>query len=254
MRLELLYNPRLLCERLATESMRRRRLSELRNTPASCLTLGHIDSLELLKIARQLEIDIIYDIGANVGTWSLLAKSLIPDAKIFAFEPLPKHQVAFRDTFQANNDIQLHPIALGSSNSSKTLHITDFSDASSILPPNEESWLKFGVREVAQLPVEVFRLDDYRRTHSLPFPDLLKLDIQGFEVEALRGGAECLSGVKAILVEVSFIEFYEGQCLFHEVVNYLAGFNLFVRALGVNTSIGQPLGQTDVLFLRPGNG
>ena len=91
MRLELLYNARLLCERLAIESVRRRRLAALKGTQAAGLALGHIDTLELVELAGQAGISVIYDIGANVGTWSLLAKSLIPGARIHAFEPLPKH-------------------------------------------------------------------------------------------------------------------------------------------------------------------
>jgi len=51
MRLELLYNPRLLCERLAVESVKRRRLATLKRTQAVGLALGHIDTLELVKLA-----------------------------------------------------------------------------------------------------------------------------------------------------------------------------------------------------------
>jgi FkbM family methyltransferase len=250
MRTELLYNPRLLCERLAAESVRRRRLARLRGTEAARLSLGHIDSLELLDIARPAGIDVIYDIGANVGTWSLLAKSLIPGAQIHAFEPLPKHQRGFLDNFSSREDVTLHSIALGSANAAETLHVTDFSDASSMLPPNEASRSQFGVREVSQLPLQVFRLDDYRLEKQLPLPDLIKLDIQGYELEALKGAPECLRSAKAIIAEVSFIEYYDGQCLFHDLAAYLAEFGLFIRAFGVNTPTGKPVMQTDVLFMR----
>jgi hypothetical protein len=102
MRLELLYNPRLLCERLAIASIRSRRLAKLSNTPARGLSLGHVDSLEFLELARPLGIHSIYDIGANVGSWTLLAKSIIPNAAIEAFEPLPKHHASFQKTSSAS--------------------------------------------------------------------------------------------------------------------------------------------------------
>jgi FkbM family methyltransferase len=250
MRLELLYNPRLLCERLAIESGRRRRFAALKGTQAATLALGHIDTLELVELARQAGISVIYDIGANIGTWSLLAKSIIPSARIHAFEPLAKHQAKFLRTFADREDVTLHPIAVGSDNATETFHVTDFSDASSLLQPNEASWSQFGVREVQQFPLQVFRLDDYRRDKQLSWPELIKLDIQGFELEALRGGPECLTSAKAIITEVSFIEYYEGQCLFHDLVTYLAQFGLFMRAFGINTPTGSPVGQTDVLFMR----
>ena len=252
MRLELLLNPRLLCERLATESIQRRRRGELRGTVGECLSSGHIDSLELLKLARKAGIHVIYDIGANVGTWTLLAKSLIPAAHIHAFEPLPRHQTDFLCKCFTITDVTLHPIAVGSDNSTKAFHVTDFSDASSLLRPTEESWKQFGVREVNELPMQVFRLDDYKKMRHLPNPDLIKLDIQGYELEALRGCSECLESTKAVLVEVSFIEYYERQCLFHEVVSHLGDFGLFVQGFGFSTPTGNTVNQTDVLFMRRG--
>jgi FkbM family methyltransferase len=222
----------------------------LKGTQAVGLALGHIDTLELVEIARQAGISVIYDIGANVGTWSLLAKSLIPDACIHGFEPLAKHQAEFLRKFTGTADVTLHPIAVGSGNATEAFHVTDFSDASSFLKPNETSWSEFGLQEVERLPIQVFRLDDYRRKEQFSWPDLIKLDIQGFELEALRGGPQCLKSAKAIIAEVSFIEYYEGQCLFHDLVTYLAQFGLFLRAFGINTPIGRPLGQTDVLFMR----
>lgn len=82
--------------------------------------------------------------------------------------------------------------------------------------------------------------------------DFLKLDIQGFELEALRGGEETLRQVSAILREVSFIELYRGQCLFHDLAMHLAERGLYVCALGVRTLLGRPLLQADVLFLSEG--
>jgi FkbM family methyltransferase len=250
MRLGLLYNPRMLCERLAAESISRRRLARLNNTPADKLSLGHIDSLELLELVQRARIDVIYDIGANVGTWTLLAKSIIPSAQIQAFEPLVRHCKSFADNIAGVENVTLHQIAVGSENTSAVIHVTNFSDASSLLTPAAASESLFGVRDAEQLDVQVRRLDDYRAEQDLPQPDLMKLDVQGYELEALKGGTECLGSVKAVITEVSFIEYYERQCLFHEVVSYLAKFDLFVLALGVNTVLGSAVGQTDVLFMR----
>ena len=250
MRTELLYSPRLLLERLALASIRGRRLAELKGTPAAVLSLGHIDSLELLKLARETGVRVIYDVGANVGTWSLLANALVPHACVHAFEPLSDHLVGFRENLKGVDDVTLHPIALGLDNLLETLHVTSFSDASSILPPNGLSKAHFGVTEVKQVQVPVRRLDDYRRSENLPWPDLIKLDIQGYELEALRGASECLNAAKAVISEVSFVPYYEGQCLFHEVAVHLANAGLLVTAFGFSTPAGRTLGQTDVLFTR----
>ena len=115
-------------------------------------------------------------------------------------------------------------------------------------------WSQFGVWEVQQLSasgVSAGRLS--ARDSSFRWPDLIKLDIQGFELEALRGAPECLTSAKAVITEVSFIEYYEGQCFFHDLVAHLARFGLFMRAFGINTPTGKPLKQTDVLFMRSAN-
>lgn len=118
------------------------------------------------------------------------------------------------------------------------------------MQPNEASRSQFGVHTVALLPLQIFRLDDYQLDKQIPKPDLIKLDIQGYELEALRGGQECLMSAKAVIAEVSFVEYYEGQCLFHDLVTYLAEFGLFIGAFGINTPTGRSVWQTDVLFLR----
>jgi len=83
-------------------------------------------------------------------------------------------------------------------------------------------------------------------------PDLIKMDVQGYELEVLKGATECLKTVKAVITEVSFKEYYRGQCQFHDILTFLAGFNLFTSAFGINTPIGETLEQTDMLFVRKG--
>ncbi len=250
MRFELLYNPGLLCERLGYKAQQRRRLKKLRHTPARNLAVGHIESLELLECTRVVGIKVIYDVGANVGTWSLLARSVIPEASIEAFEPIPKHHISFNRILRGVEGVNLHPLALGSQNTSAVLRVTDFSDASSFLPLAEASRTQFGVKEVEQLETQMRRLDDYRLEQKMAFPDLIKLDVQGYELEILKGASECLRAAKAVVVEVSFIEYYRGQCLFHDVVEFLAQFGLLLTALGVHTRLGTEMHQTDALFLR----
>jgi FkbM family methyltransferase len=254
MRPKLLYNPRLLCERLAVASERRRRLARLKGTPGGKLSLGHIDSLELLELVRDIDVRVIYDVGANVGTWTLLAKSVLPHAHVHAFEPLPKHCDAFSAVESQFDDVLLHRVALDAEEKHAKLLVTDFSDASSILSLTDSGQSAFGVHEVEQFPLRTITLDHYRETHKLSWPDLIKLDVQGYELEVLKGARECLKAAKAVLSEVSFIEYYEGQCLFHDVASFLADAGLFVRAFGFGTPIGRPIAQTDVLFMRSGNG
>jgi FkbM family methyltransferase len=250
MRAELLYNPRALCERLSVASIRRRRLSRLRRTPAKDLTTGYIDSLELIDIAQSCGVKTIYDIGANVGSWTLLAKSLMPLAKVHAFEPLVTLRGSYLNNTRALTDVVFHNVALASENNTTRFHVTKFIDSSSILPPAPLAKKIFGTEEQEEIEVDARRLDDYRQENGLPFADLMKLDVQGYELKVLEGAKECLTRAKALITEVSFVPLYEGQCLFHDLVSFLAEQNLFVCAFGFGTMLGKRLVQTDVLFVK----
>jgi FkbM family methyltransferase len=249
-RKQLLYSPLLLTERLGAWAASKRRLRRLRATPAEHLTVGHVDSLELLDLVHTLGVHVIYDIGANVGTWTLLARAVIPDACIEAFEPLVQHHELFRRNVDSLDAVTLHPVAIGSCNQAAIMHVTEFSDASSMLPLARASRLEFGVNEVENLELQLRGLDDYQAEARLRPPDLIKIDVQGYELEVLKGAARCLESAKAIIAEVSFIEYYEGQCLFHEIVGFLERYGFTVAAFGVNTVTGRLIKQTDVLFTK----
>jgi hypothetical protein len=93
-------------------------------------------------------------------------------------------------------------------------------------------------------------LDDYVAEASLPLPDVIKLDVQGFELEVLNGSPLCLTKAAAVVTEVSFREYYQGQASFHQIVNFLAEHRLQLVALGEGTVVGERLSQTDALFLK----
>jgi len=203
-RAALLWNLRLLLERAASASLQRRRTGKLRRSVARGLEYGHLESLELLEIAKPLGIGEIYDIGANVGSWTLLAKAVNPDARIHAFEPLATHADRFERRIAEIRGAQLHRVALGRDNVTARMRVTNHSDSSSLLPVADAGRAHFGLAEVGQTITTVRRLDDYRAERALPLPDLIKLDVQGYELEVLAGGVGTLESAKAIIVEASF--------------------------------------------------
>lgn len=252
MRWSLLWQPGVALERVAYLLRQRRRLGRLRDTIAQGLKVGHIESLELLDLCRELDLRSIYDVGACIGTWTLLAKSLFPRAVVHAFEPLATHCAEFGRATAGVADVRLHRIALGATPGNATMHVMSHSDSSSLLAAAPAGRAEWNLEEVTGVQVEVHRLDDYRQALGLEMPDLLKLDVQGFELEVLRGARETLRGARAVIAELSFADYYDHQCRFHEVVGYLAEAGYQLAALGEHTPTGRRLGQADVLFLREG--
>jgi FkbM family methyltransferase len=246
LRKELFYNPRILCERLAAGSLRRRRLAKLRGTPAEILGLGYCDSLELLELCKPFAIRTIYDIGANVGTWSLLARAVIPEAEVHAFEPLEVCRADFLRNTEAVGGVRLHQVALASCDGSATMHVGVVADVSSLLPPTQ----RVSGGKQTKCILQTRSLDSYIAEHGLPNADLLKLDVQGYELEVLEGARGMMRNVRAIISEVSLVPLYHGQCLFGDVVAFLAKEGFVLRAFAETTPTGRCFEQTDALFLR----
>lgn len=251
MRAELLYNPLALIQRIGEWAETRRRLSRLNGTVAAGLLDGHIDLLELLELLRPHNPRVIFDVGANIGTWTLLAKSVFPHAEIHAFEPLKQHATKFRASVKGLTGITLHEVALGPEGVSVKMHVSDYSDASSILEFSAIGRREWSLSKIDEVSLQLRGLDALIAENKISFPDVIKLDVQGFELEVLKGAVQTLSRTRAVIAEVSFKEFYRGQCRFDEVVAFLSANEFHAYAFGARTARGRVLLQTDVLFLRP---
>jgi FkbM family methyltransferase len=238
-------------DRLGRLARQRRRRWRLRGTVAAGLATNQIESLELLEWIRataQPPIAVIHDLGANIGTWTALARAVFPSAVIHAFEPLPAHADSFERRTAGWPDVTLHRVALGATNGTAPLHVTSFSDSASLRPLANAGRDYFGLTDGPTVTVPVATLNDWCTRTNVPVPDLLKLDLQGFELDALRGAENLLPRVRYVLTEVSFAEFYRGQALFTSISRYLADHGFHFAGLGQTTTA--PLVQADALFTR----
>ena len=249
MRLALLYDPLLLLERIGQWANDRRRLRRLRATPAAGLAIGHIDSLELLELLGPAPPRVIYDVGANVGTWTRLAKSVFPLAEMHVFEPLDVHLPQLQDVARSLPNVTLHRVALGPDDGEAVMKVLGYSDASSMLPITDLARRRWQLTEKAAQTVQVRSLDGLRDARGLPVPALLKLDIQGFELEALRGAERTLRETSYVLCEVCFEQYYFGQCTFESLTAFLHGHGYEVFAMA-STDRGSLLRVADVLYVR----
>jgi hypothetical protein len=94
-------------------------------------------------------------------------------------------------------------------------------------------------------------LDELIAEGKVPRPDFLKLDVQGYELEVLKGGERALSSTRAVLLEVSFIPFFERMPVALDVVNFMAarGF-MWYDVLGIyRRRSDDALMQMDVMFV-----
>ncbi len=169
------------------------------------------------------------DIGANRGQFSLAVRHWAPRASVIAFEPLPNPAKIFREIFIGDARITLHEFAIGPQRGGCEMHVSSRDDSSSLLPISSlQSRIFPGTEEASTLLVQVAPLDSFLRAVDIQSPALLKLDVQGFEYEALLGCESLLRVFDRIYCECSFVELYSGQKLAADVIEWLAtrGFSI----------------------------
>jgi FkbM family methyltransferase len=165
----------------------------------------------------------VIDVGANRGQFAVVARERWPAAKLICFEPLPQAAAVLRRVVGENADVEMVEAAVSFAPGTATIHVSRSDDSSSLLAITNRQSVTFpGTDEVATVDVPTTSLD-HHLDGALARPALLKLDVQGFELEVLRGAEKTLSSVDFVVVECSFQEFYAGQAKADDVVRFLHG-------------------------------
>lgn len=188
------------------------------------LVMAGVEHIAVLK--RPLST--VVDIGANRGQFALAARA-ISGAKVVSFEPLPEVAETFRKVFSDDSSVKLYVAAIGEKAERKLIHLSARDDSSSLLEIGDaQSSYFLGTHEVGTLEVAVGTLDDFLTKEDIIRPAMLKLDVQGFELQALAGCKSLISNFDCIYCECSFVELYKSQKLAGEVIIYLntLGFTL----------------------------
>jgi FkbM family methyltransferase len=211
---------------------------------------GVFPSLEHTSVRFGAQFATVLDVGASRGQFALFALARFPDAKLICFEPLPEAQATARKVLAGRN-VELHGVALGSAHGETALHVSARDDSSSLLPIGSRQVAAFpGTHEDRTVDVPVDVLSAYLDDQTAR-PCLLKIDVQGFELDVLRGAGESLNYVDEVFVEASFVELYTGQALASDVICYLAEHDLRLSDIHglVRAADGTAL-QADLLFRR----
>jgi len=208
-------------------------------------------NIELEDLVKDLKFETVFDIGSNKGQFILLIEKLFStDMDIYSFEPIKEILAKQKKFFSNKKNISFFNFALGEKYSKKILNITKRKDSSSLLKIN--SIVKnIDHSVVEKREIEIKSLDEVMKNRNLIKPILAKIDVQGYELEVLKGSSNLLKEIKYIVIEVSENKIYSEQALASNIIEYLNNMNFKVLNETKESKIpGTELKQKDILFIK----
>ncbi|MBS0628577.1 MAG: FkbM family methyltransferase [Verrucomicrobia bacterium] len=178
---------------------------------------------------------VIVEAGTYDGQDTVELSKLLPEAQIYTFEPVPELFNKSAKRLESFNNIKIYNHALSDKTGKGTMYLSEqkgaagiVSMSSSLLAPKEHLIYSPDTLFKNTIEVSTTTIDNWAEENNISTIDVLKLDIQGNELNVLMASPKILSTVKAVLIEVEFVEAYEGQYLFEEIKLWMEewGFEL----------------------------
>ncbi len=195
----------------------------------------------------------IVDIGANEGVFAKDMRARFPEAQIISFEPLRDCYEKLTAIMARDEKFCAYNVALGDRRGETIIHRSSSHPSSSLLTmatlhkklyPNSAGH--------TEETIQVERLDDVLQDAVPEKPVLVKIDVQGFEENVIKGGAKTIRGADIVLVENSFVTLYEGQKLFGDIHEALRSLGFSYRGRSethYNPKTGEPIYE-DSVFIK----
>jgi FkbM family methyltransferase len=189
--------------------------------------------LRRVELIRERGVTLVLDVGANNGPFARSLRASGYPGRIVSFEPQSTAYTDLAAAAAADARWECRRVALGARDGDARLHLAANSSSS--------SFLEMGAQHLRSAPeslyigdedVSIARLDTLRNELVRPNDCIyLKVDVQGLELDVLRGAAETLQQVAVLDIELSLVPLYDGAPLFPEVVGHLGESGFGVLAL-----------------------
>jgi FkbM family methyltransferase len=190
----------------------------------------------------------ILDIGANAGEWSRVAASIFTTSRILMFDGDPENEAVLHNAVREIGARSSYALCLlgAEKKDAVTFYRPEAGTTGSSVLPEMTSYDKEAIR----LPMDT--LDSRTENAGLGAPLLMKLDVQGFELEILKGGRKALEAAEVVITEASLLPYNEGAPLFADVVVFMhqEGFAVYDFCGQNRRESDRALFQTDVVFVR----
>lgn len=187
------------------------------------IPVGMSSPYDIKRFSHKNPVEVIFDVGANIGQTSLFLNRHFPQADIFAFEPIQQTYEILKFNSIKTDKIKPFHYALGAKKSQKTIRIRDNSELNTLVDSSNRAIAESEIIET----VKITTLDDFGRSNQISQIDILKMDVQGYELEVLFGGEYYLSNnlINFVYSEVDFDKSNKECQNFEDIYIYLEKFN-----------------------------
>ena len=212
--------------------------------------IGRMDSLlEDLK-TRGLKCETVLDVGANNAEWSRMAKNIFPNSSFCLIEPQIEMKEKLESFCYQFNDSVYFLAGAGAKKGILTLTIWDDLKGSSFLPNQDQN----STNEKQQRDIDIITIDDLIDSGKIKKPELLKLDVQGFELEALKGAKKTFGYTEVYILEASLFSFSDlpGAPILSDVINFMSERDYVIYDFPgfLRRPFDGALGQCDICFVK----
>ncbi len=160
-------------------------------------SLGVNLEFDLARITSEKPLATIFDVGGNFGQTALRFASAFPPAKVFTFEPVPSSFERLLSAIADHKNIQGHNLAFGDQPGTARLNLTSSAGTNTLVAT---------AATIDSIDVRVDTLDAFAAAQGIGTIDLLKIDVEGFELQVLKGATDLLTRghIRFIFVECVF--------------------------------------------------
>lgn len=195
----------------------------------------------------------VIDIGANDGQFANESSQVFSSSSYHCFEPIPSIFSSLKNRFINNPSFHFYNIALGIEDAIGTINLNEYSPSSSILEMEKlhKDSFEFTKNSTKQ-EIVIKRLDDFIEAINPTQHTMVKIDVQGYEMQVLLGGSSFIKRSKVVIVEMSFEKLYKDQPLFHEVYTelYRLGFSYHGNLEQLISPTTSEILQADCIFIN----
>ena len=176
------------------------------------------------RLLNNIDNGVIVDVEAYLGETVQFYRNYFKNSKIYCFEPTQSSIQKLSLKFKYDKNISIIDKALSSKVMKSTLYKSDYPNLNSLCKPNERAW---GIDSKKINAVETTTLDIFCKKNNIESIDILKIDVQGSELDVLKGSKRILEkgNISLIYIEWQVVPLYEEHTQYYKIADFLAEYD-----------------------------